>query len=97
MYLPTDIHAFDLCRCGGTHRSDFFLENIDVCDAALEHVMLALHVTEFDSEHTDFADAVGVLHLSSRQCRLLKFEFLVDQSQLVIAPNELRAQNIALV
>ena len=79
------------------HRSDLFLENIDVCDADLEHMMLALHVAELDSEHTDLADAVGVLHLSSRQCRLLKLEFLVQQSQLIITSNELRAQNIALV
>lgn len=72
------------------------LEHVNVGHAALEDVQLALEVVELDLEHADLVEPVPVLYLPLAERALLDLDLLVQQSQLVVAADELRAgQSVA--
>lgn len=52
---------------------------------------LALEVVELDLEDTDLVEAVPVLRLALGQRALLNLDLLVQERELVITPNQLRA------
>eukprot|EP00961_Rhodomonas_salina_P192989 2604133-Rhodomonas_salina.4 len=76
---------------------DLVAEHVDVGGLLLEHVQLALQVVDLELQHPDVFQPLAVLHLALVQRRLLDLDLLVQQRELVVAPNQLRAEDVALV
>ena len=54
-------------------------------------------VSNLELEQSDVFKSFLVLNLTSGKLRLKNFDFLVEQSELIISSNELRSQNVSLV
>ena len=65
--------------------------------AAVVRAQLALQVLDRQPQHPHVLQPLGVLRLARAQRRHVDLELLVQQRQLVVAADELRAHDVALV
>lgn len=68
------------------------LQHINVGHAGLEDVELALQIVQLDLEHADLVQPVAILRLALGQSGVLDLDLLVQQRQLIVAPDELWAR-----
>ena len=74
----------------------FVLQDVDVGHAVLQNVQLPSRLPQFKLQQPQLVQAVPVLQLALVQGALLNLDFLIQQRKLVIAPDELRAQDVPL-
>jgi hypothetical protein len=76
---------------------DLFPEVSDLRGLALDDPELALQVGDLELEQADVLEALLVLHLALGKRRLQNLNLLIEKRQLVVASNQLGAQDVTLV
>ena len=73
------------------------LEDVNVGHRVLQDVKLALQIVELDFQDSDLVQPVPILNLALVQGALLDLDLLIQERKLVIAANELRSKDVALI
>mmetsp|Transcript_148054 Transcript_148054/g.258764 ORF Transcript_148054/g.258764 Transcript_148054/m.258764 type:complete len:445 (+) Transcript_148054:213-1547(+) len=89
--LSTLLHELVLGPC------DLLLQVLHVADLPLGDVQVALQLLDLQPQHADVHQPVTILDLPLVQGGLLDADLLVQQGQLVVAADELRAEDVPLV
>jgi len=69
----------------------------NLCGLRLDNTQLALEVGDLELEEADVLETLLILHLTLGESRLQDLDLFVEKRQLVVATNQLGAQDVTLI
>ena len=69
----------------------------DLCGLRLDNTQLTLEVGDLELEEADVFETLLILHLTLGESRLQDLDLFVEKRQLVVATDQLRAQDVTLI